>query len=343
MEAGGEASWRAGEEERTSYHHQPWGDTFRVRVSRPSVDVPLSCEVDLWDGKLVIGKLCERSSLHAAGARAGDVIAAANDCACQTIEALKESIRGCLDLCFVIVRGPATVLFASTVHLWLPSRGKVAGGGDAVGLDAGGLDACGGEGGESGEWVAADARLLSTREIEVEMTGAEACGGGGASGSAGGTLLTLCVRRTESVRFRGAVVEVSAREGGRITFRAEASAARQWQRWLLQTLMTHGGADIVVGGWAEETSPEIGEIVAPSASLEGPRGALGGRLASGVASLLARAASATGTVAAELPPLLRFEAFSNGVLPQRRTYPRLLPPLSGACVAHTRLALSEAR
>ena len=54
MEAGGEASWRAGEEERTSYHHQPWGDTFRVRVSRPSVDVPLSCEVDLWDGKLVI-------------------------------------------------------------------------------------------------------------------------------------------------------------------------------------------------------------------------------------------------------------------------------------------------
>ena len=82
MEAGGETSWRAGEEERNSCHHQP----FRVRVSRPSAGVPLSCEVDLWDGKLVIGKLCERSPLYAAGARAGDAIAAANDCACETIE-----------------------------------------------------------------------------------------------------------------------------------------------------------------------------------------------------------------------------------------------------------------
>ena len=86
MEAGGETSWRAGEEERNfnppASTHQP----FRVRVSRPSADVPLSCEVDLWDGKLVIGKLCEGSPLYVAGARAGDAIAAANDRACETIE-----------------------------------------------------------------------------------------------------------------------------------------------------------------------------------------------------------------------------------------------------------------
>ena len=304
MEAGGETSWRAGEEEEcNSYRHQPRGDTFRVKVSRLSTDVPLSCEVDLWDGKLVIGKLCEASPLHAAGARAGDVIAAANDCACETIEALKETIRGCLDICFVIVRRPATVLFASAVHLWLPSRGEAAGGGDAGGLDMGGLDAGGGEG---GEWVAADARLLSTREIEIEMTGAGTCGGRvGAGGGASGELFKLSVRRIERLRSRGSVVEIRAPEGRRLTFCAEAGAARQWQHRLLQALMTHGRAQLVVGGWAEEVSAEIaGEIAEPSL--------LGGRLASGVASLLALAVSAT--AAAEPPRLLRFEAFDNGAL-----------------------------
>ena len=202
----------------------------------------------------------------------------------------------------MIVRRPATVLLASAVHLWLPSRDGAAGGDDAGGLDAGG-----GEGG--GEWVAADARLLSTREIEVEITGARACGGGrvgvgGGAGHAGGELFKLSVRRIERLRSRGSVVEIRAPEGRRLTFRAEAGAARQWQHWLLQALMTHGGAQLVVGGWAEEISSEIArEIAEPS---------LGGRLASGVASLLARAASATS--AAELPPLLRFEAFSNGAL-----------------------------
>ena len=251
-------------------------DTFRVIIARPSLSDELGLEVDLWDGMLLVGAVDPDGRVGRDGRMAaGDQIVALNGQPITTIRELKEIIVASLELCFVLVRRPPSVLYSSDAALWVPGASQLA----------------------DEQWAPVCVRLLSTRVLEVDGRSADAV-----------PSRSLSVRRADRLRSRGGVVEVSTPDG-RLTFRASIHEGRQWQTWLLQCVIGSSRLEVAVSGRAEEVAGGYGSGGGGSGG-GSPSSPLRGLASSITCSIL----SSLGGAGSPSRRSRCFDAFANGLL-----------------------------